>query len=207
MTGAADVTGERELRALVRAAPGLTVLTGGQTGVDTYAALAALRAGLPVHLVYPHGYRQEDGALSPARRRRLSGAVLHELGPSSFRYRTWTCVYLADVVVLLDPAGGSGCQETVRAARKLGRPLLAPEPGGLSAAQVTEWLASYRCPRADGGRVPRQRAREQGQGPRDPDRSSGDHVRRPPAARAAARPGRPERRELTSRPWLSRRLA
>ena len=142
MTGAADVTRERELRALVRTGPGLTVLTGGQTGVDTYAALAALRAGLPVHLVYPHGYRQEDGTLSPARRRRLSGAVLHELGASSFRYRTWTCVYLADVVVLLDPAGGSGCQETVRAARKLGRPLLTPEPGGLGAAQVTEWLAS-----------------------------------------------------------------
>lgn len=145
MTGAADAAGERELRALIRAAPGLTVLTGGQTGVDTYAAQAALRAGLPVHLVYPQGYRQEDGALTPARRRRLSGAVLHELGSASFRYRTWTCVYLADVVVLLDPAGGSGCQETVRAARKLGRPLLAPEPGRLSAEQIADWLAETRA--------------------------------------------------------------
>jgi Circularly permutated YpsA SLOG family len=140
MTSAIDVTGERELRALLRAAPGLTVVTGGQTGVDTYGALAALRVGLPTHLVYPQGYRQEDGALTPVRRRRLSGAVLHELGSASFRYRTWTCVYLADVVVLLDPAGGSGCQETVLAARKLGRPLLAPEPGRISSAQVADWL-------------------------------------------------------------------
>jgi hypothetical protein len=142
VTGAADATGEEQLRALIRASPGLTVLTGGQTGVDTYAAGAALRAGLSVHLVYPRGYRQEDGALTPARRARLAGAVLHELGSPSFRYRTWTCVYLADVVVLLDPAGGSGCQETVRAARKLGRQLLAPEPGRVDAAQIADWLAS-----------------------------------------------------------------
>jgi hypothetical protein len=145
VTGAGDASGERELHALIRAAPGLTVLTGGQTGVDTYAALAALRAGLRVHLVYPQGYRQEDGALTPARRRRLSGAVLHELGSASFRFRTWTCVYLADVVVLLDPAGGSGCQETVRAAGKLGRPLLAPEPASLSAEQIADWLAETRA--------------------------------------------------------------
>jgi hypothetical protein len=142
VTGAADATGEEQLRALIRVSPGLNVLTGGQTGVDTYAALAALRAGLTVHLVYPRGYRQEDGALTPARRARLAGAVLHELGSPSFRYRTWTCVYLADVVVLLDPAGGSGCLETVRAARKLGRPLLTPEPGRVDAAQIADWLAS-----------------------------------------------------------------
>ena len=120
----------------------MSVLTGGQTGVDTYAALAALRTGLPVHLVYPSGYRQEDGPLTAARRRRLAGAWLHELGSASFRYRTWTCVYLADAVILLDPAGGSGCRETLRAARKLGRPLLIPEPGQLSADLSSADLAS-----------------------------------------------------------------
>lgn len=137
-----DAAGEAELRHLVRSAPGLTVLTGGQTGVDTYAAKAALRAGLTVHLVFPRALRQEDGALTPARRRRLSGAVLHELGSPSFRYRTWTCAYLAEAVLLLDPAGGSGCRETARAARRLGRPLLrAAGLGQLSSAQVTDWLA------------------------------------------------------------------
>jgi hypothetical protein len=125
----------------VRAAPGLTVLTGGQTGVDTDAALAALRAGLAVHLVFPRGLRQEDGDLSVARRRQFSGAILHELGPASFRYRTWTCAYLADVVLLLDPAGGSGCRETARAARKLGRPLLRLAGRDRPVAAVVEdWL-------------------------------------------------------------------
>lgn len=133
-------TGEGRLRELVRAGPGLNVLTGGQTGVDTYAALAALRAGLTVHVVFPLAYRQEDGDLTAARRRRLAGAALYELGSDSFRYRTWTCVYLADAVLLLDPAGGSGCLETARAAERLGRPLLSPEPW-LSAAQTARWLA------------------------------------------------------------------
>jgi hypothetical protein len=134
--------GEQALRGLVRAAPGLTVLTGGQTGVDTYAALAALQAGLTVHLVLPAGYRQEDGPLTPARRRRFAGAILHELPSASFRYRTWTCAYLADAVLLLDPAGGSGCQQTVRAATRLGRPLLISRSGALTAAQTADWLAS-----------------------------------------------------------------
>jgi hypothetical protein len=95
-----------------------------------------------VHLVYPSGYRQEDGPLTAARRRRLAGAWLHELGSASFRYRTWTCVYLADAVILLDPAGGSGCRETARAARKLGRPLLISEPDQISAGQTADWLAA-----------------------------------------------------------------
>jgi Circularly permutated YpsA SLOG family len=140
-TGAA-AAGERALRGLVRAAAGLTVLTGGQTGVDTYAALAGSRAGLTVHLVFPAGYRQEDGPLTPARRRRFAGAILHELPSASFRYRTWTCAYLADAVLLLDPAGGAGCRETARAATRLGRPLLTVRSAGLTAAQTAEWLAS-----------------------------------------------------------------
>ena len=134
-------TEEAQLRTLVRAAPGLAVVTGGQTGVDTEAALAAVRAGLRVHLVFPRGLRQEDGSLNAARRRQLTSAAIHELGSASFRYRTWTCAYLADAVLLLDPAGGSGCRETIRAARKLGRPLL--RTGGLdtpTAAAVENWL-------------------------------------------------------------------
>lgn len=136
-----DRTAETDLRRLVAAAPGLTVLTGGQTGVDTVAAQAALRAGLSVHLVFPRGLRQEDGSLTPARRRRLVGATLHELDSAAFRHRTWTCAGLADVVLLLDPAGGAGCRETARAARALGKPLLQPAPGEVSSAHITRWLA------------------------------------------------------------------
>jgi hypothetical protein len=129
-----------ELRRLLSTARGLTVLTGGQTGVDTIAAQAALRTRLTVHLVFPLGLRQEDGSLTPARRRRLAGASVHELGSASFRSRTWTCVDLADAVLLLDPAGGAGCRETARAARALGRPLLESAADGPTAAHVARWL-------------------------------------------------------------------
>lgn len=134
---------------MIRGEPGICVLTGGQTGVDTLAALAALRAGLVTHLIFPHGYLQEDGPITPARRRRLSGARLHELSRPGFRYRTWSCVYLSDAVVLLDPAGGDGCQETARAAECLGRPLLvagsgrSPElasPELASPERIAAWL-------------------------------------------------------------------
>jgi hypothetical protein len=143
VTGPA-VTGEQALRGLVRATAGLTVLTGGQTGVDTYAAVAALHVGLAVHVVFPRGYRQEDGPLTPGRSRRLRGATLHELSVPSFRYRTWTCAYLADAVLLLDPAGGAGCRETVRAATRLGRPLRTVRSEALTTAQAAEWLATVR---------------------------------------------------------------
>ena len=112
------------LRDALRLAPAVTILTGGQTGVDTLAARAALGAGLPVHMVFPRGFRQEDGALTPARRASLGGAALHQLASAGFAQRSWTCVSLADAVLLLDPAGGAGCQETVRAADRLHRPLL-----------------------------------------------------------------------------------
>jgi hypothetical protein len=132
---------EPRLRRDVRSNAGLTIVTGGQTGVDTYAALAALRAGLPVHLVFPAGFRQEDGGLTAPRREQLAGAVLHELPDASFRNRTWTCVQVSDAVLLLDPAGGSGCRETARAARRLGRPLLSPRPVLLTADLAAGWLA------------------------------------------------------------------
>jgi hypothetical protein len=139
-----DVTGERRLPALVRGSPGLTVLTGGQTGVDTLAARLALAAGLPVHLIFPKGYRQEDGSLTASRRLALRGASLHELSSASFRYRTWTVAYLCDAMILLDPAGGDGCAETAAAAQHLGRPMLTPA-GRVASADISAWLNEAGC--------------------------------------------------------------
>jgi len=128
----------------LRRTPGICVLTGGQTGVDTDAAAAALGAGLPVHLVFPRGFRQEDGSLTPSRRSDLHGAVLHELDFADFADRTWACVGLSDAVVLIDPAGGDGCLQTAVAARDLGRPLLTlatqHNHGSAASDEIAGWL-------------------------------------------------------------------
>ncbi len=139
LPAAVPLAADRQLRHALRCAPGISIMTGGQTGVDTVAAVAALRAGLVTHLVFPLGFRQENGPITAAGRHRMRGAVMHELSLAEFRYRTWTCVYLADAVLLLDPAGGDGCQQTALAARCLGRPLLAPDPGPRR-EQVAAWL-------------------------------------------------------------------
>jgi hypothetical protein len=138
---------EGDLYLRIRASPGVVLLTGGQTGVDSLAAAAALGAGLPVHLVLPRGMRQEDGAITAARRRRLEGARFPEFGSESFRYRTWACTYLADAIVLLDRAGGEGSEETRRAAQALNRPLLDLGGTAASAADIAVWL------RTSGARV------------------------------------------------------
>jgi hypothetical protein len=149
--GDASQERERRLAAAVRSEAGVCVLTGGQTGVDTAAALAALAAGLAVHLVFPRGLRQEDGPLPDRRRRVLAGADLHELASPDFSYRTWTCAYLADAVVLIDPAGGAGCHETRRAARSLGRPLL--DLGSVPGAASAELAAAEARPAMASGQV------------------------------------------------------
>jgi putative molybdenum carrier protein len=146
---------ERTLRAQLRRAPGRYLLTGGQTGVDTAAAVAGLDLGLRVHLVFPQGFRQEDGPLTAARRAELDGAEFHELASPEFADRTWSCVSLADAVILIDPAGGAGCQETALAASHYGKPVLSFGPADeiqdsqrktprlAPAARVARWLQKH----------------------------------------------------------------
>ena len=145
----AGIVAEQDLRAMLRRGPGICLLTGGQTGVDTAAARSALGVNLPVHLVFPRGLRQEDGPITPARRDALRGAVLHELASDDFRYRTRTCVSLSDAVILIDPAGGAGCRETERAARGLSRPLLILAGPATSAParpdEVAAWIERTRA--------------------------------------------------------------
>ena len=121
--------------------PGLTVITGGQTGVDTLAAEAALAAGLPVRLIFPAGLLQEDGPLTPPRRARLSGAVLHELDFPDFPVPHLDLRVPGGRRHPAGPGGGEGCQETARAARGLGRPLLELNGGPVSAAAVAAFAA------------------------------------------------------------------
>ena len=170
---------EQDLRARLLRRPGICVLTGGQTGVDTAAARAALAAGLPVHLVFPRGFRQEDGPITPARRRALRGAVLHELASGEFAAPD------ADLRV----PGGRGDPDRSRRRRGL--------PGDAAGGSRPGPAAAH--PGGERGPLPGEPGeaddrREPGSGAADPDEIA-ELDRADPGARADDRglPGQPAR--------------
>ncbi len=107
----------------IRTSPGISILSGGQTGVDQLAAAAARRLELPVHMVLPKGWRTEDGTLNRACLA-LGGSRFWELESESYRYRTWATAYFADAIVLVDPVCSEGSAETRKAADYFGRPTI-----------------------------------------------------------------------------------
>lgn len=133
---------EGDIFSSVRTSPGVTVLTGGQTGIDTLAAKAAIGCGLPVHAIFPKNFRQEGGVLSEDKKGFWKAARLYELGSPSFRYRTWSSVYMSDGVILADRAGGEGSRETAIAAEHMSRPLLDIGSNLIKATEISGWLAS-----------------------------------------------------------------
>lgn len=104
----------------VRQTSGTTVVTSYNSGVDTLGGSVADELGLAWFAVMPAGRRRDEGGPQLASR----GGHLLELGTPSYRYCTWTNAYLADGTLLLDVSRGEGSEETRRACRMLGRPLL-----------------------------------------------------------------------------------
>jgi hypothetical protein len=129
----------------VRRAPGLVVVSGGQTGVDQLALGAAADLGLPAFAVLPRARRTyvTDGVDQGPDD--FGDAHLTELGSPSYRHRTWVTVHVGDGTVLWDLRGSEGCAATRQAARALGRPVLdlAIVPGDRQALMVRRWLATH----------------------------------------------------------------
>lgn len=106
----------------VRQAPGPTIVSCLNSGVDTIAAEVSHQLGLPFFAIMPEGRRREDDGKS------TDWLHVIELGTPSFRYCTWANVYAADGTLLLDISSGEGSQETRRAAHVLNRPILELSP-------------------------------------------------------------------------------
>ena len=106
----------------VRIAPGLTLVSPGQKGVDQIGIRAATKLGLPCFCILPQGRRTEK--LTEHNTDYFGDAYIKELDSLSYRYRTWAAVFLADGTLLLDFYGGEGSAATRDACHVLGRPLL-----------------------------------------------------------------------------------
>lgn len=96
----------------------MTIVSGGQTGVDRGALDAALDAGAPCGGWSPVDHRAEDGRIT-------SRYPLTPLASGGYRARTRANVRDSDATLVLypdEPVGGTAL--TVAIARRLGRPWL-----------------------------------------------------------------------------------
>ena len=121
----------------------LTVLSGGQTGVDRAALDAALAAGVRVGGWCPAGRWAEDGPI-PSR------YPLRETASADPAARTRLNVEAADAVLILSPrplAGGPAL--TAEIARQRGVPLLVLDPWTESPAEAAAWLRRLKPARVD----------------------------------------------------------
>lgn len=117
----------------------LTVVSGGQTGVDRAALDIALELGLPCGGWCPRGRRAEDGRI-PRR------YPLRETPSAAYPQRTEWNVRDSDATLLLTwgrATGGSLL--TLRLARSLGRPVLVVDlTSARSAGDAAAWIERHR---------------------------------------------------------------
>jgi len=121
----------------------LTIVSGGQTGVDRAAWDVAIELGLPIGGWIPKGRRAEDGVIPPAY------ANLQEADSTDPAVRTRLNVRDSDATLIISrgPLSG-GSLLTMREAERLARPVLHVDLAGMTmdaaATNVREWLDSVR---------------------------------------------------------------
>lgn len=118
------------------------VISGGQTGVDRAALVAAQAAGIEIAGWIPRGRRAEDGVIP------RDFPNLRESASTNYAERTRLNVAEADATLVMcdkkPPSGGTAW--TIRCARELDKPLLVERLGSTDQRvvldRVSQWLHS-----------------------------------------------------------------
>jgi ATP phosphoribosyltransferase len=128
-----------------RITPGLTIISGGQTGIDQIGLQNAAKLGIASFCILPKDRRTEftEGLFNKPDD--FGGSYIHELDSSSYRYRTWACAFLADGTLIWDFHGSEGSAATQDACSYLGRPFLDVTNWNTDQIQfeVLEWVKCH----------------------------------------------------------------
>jgi hypothetical protein len=114
------------------------VVTGGESGVEQAAWLAARRAGVATGGYMPRGYATEDG---PAPR----VGALHDAieFPLSEAQRLRANLRRVDALLWFgDPLSGEA-KAVFEACRELGKPFTSAQPGSTAVSDVVSWLVVF----------------------------------------------------------------
>ncbi|MEE2957167.1 MAG: putative molybdenum carrier protein [Pseudomonadota bacterium] len=116
----------------------ITVISGGQTGVDRGALDAAINLGIPHGGWCPKGRLAEDGKIS-------SKYQLKETYSRMYAVRTRRNISLADATLIISPCPFiGGTLLAVTETRHQNKPLLVVYPTRANYVQIMEWLLTYR---------------------------------------------------------------
>jgi len=113
------------------------IISGGQTGVDTGALLAAESYGMPWQAYLPQGLRRE----SPMPEWMRKGAI-ELLGVTDYAQRTGRCIELCDAVLIIAPTLTTpGTKLTLGLARSAAKQIWWHEPmSGVDTLSIHHWL-------------------------------------------------------------------
>ena len=129
----------------LRFSPAVTVISGGQTGVDSVGLEVASFLGLPAFAILPENGRREDGSFEKYLKEKKLNVRTYELSSESYRFRTYANAFYSDFTIIYDFVNSEGTKATVDACEYFGRPYKVIQTLGQESFQeILEMLTNFR---------------------------------------------------------------
>lgn len=129
----------------VRISPSPTIISGGQSGIDSVGLKAASFLGLPAFAIMPRDGRREGETIDDYIKRERIVCRKIELASNSYRFRTYANVYFSDLTILFDFVGTSeGSQSTIDACEYFKKPIIVlSDTGNTSKNSINNFLRKH----------------------------------------------------------------